>query len=159
MMDKIRRNPLKEMDQRELDLPETVFSRDIESKVFQSIVLQCIAKIEGVSLLGGTLIDNLLGRDAIDRIKGISIEQDQKLHSVAIDVEVNILYGVSIPEKAEEIQNKVAEEVSSLTGLHVSRVHVIFKGLFVPGMKIAEPIFENTAEEKVTSSVPYGDGF
>jgi uncharacterized alkaline shock family protein YloU len=157
MIDKMRRDPLKEMDRRELDLPETVFSRDIESKVFQSIVLQCIAKIEGVSLLGGSLIDNLLGRDAVDRIKGISVEQDQKLHSVAIDVEVNILYGVSIPEKAEEIQNKIAEEISSLTGLHVSRVHVIFKGLFVPGMKIAEPFFEKT-EEKATS-VPYGDGF
>ena len=35
-------NPLKEIDTKELELPETVFIRDIESKVFQSIVLQCL---------------------------------------------------------------------------------------------------------------------
>jgi uncharacterized alkaline shock family protein YloU len=157
MMNKLRKDPLKGMDQRELELPETLFSRDIESKVFQSIVLQCIAKIEGISLLGGTLIDNLLGIECRECIKGISIEQDLKQHSVAIDVEVNILYGVSIPEKAEEIQNKIVEEVSSLTGLHVSRVHVIFKGLFLPGMKLAPEVMEKIEEDK--SSIPYGDGF
>lgn len=153
----IRKDPLKEMDKRELELPETLFSRDIESKVFQSIVLECIAKIDGVSLLGGTLIDNLLGREKIDCIKGISVEQDLKQHSVAIDVEVNILYGVCIPEKAEEIQNKIVEEVSSLTGLHVSRVHVVFKGLFLPGMKTAPEVMEMSEQKE--SSIPYGDGF
>ncbi len=155
MMNKLRKNPLKEMDQRELELPETLFSRDIESKVFQSIILQCIAKIDGVSLLGGTLIDNLLGREGMDCMKGISIEQDLKQHSVSIDVEVNILYGISIPEKAEEIQNKIVEEISSLTGLHVSRVHVIFKGLFLSGMKPVPEVVEKTE----APSIPYGDGF
>jgi uncharacterized alkaline shock family protein YloU len=158
MINKFRKDPLKEMDQRELELPETLFSRDIESKVFQSIVLQCIRKIEGVSLLEGTLIDDILGREALDRIKGISIEQDLRLHSVSIEVEVNVLYGASIPEKAEEIQNKIVEEVSSFTGLHVSRVHVIFKNLFLPGMKSIPETEENIKVEEV-ASVPYGDGF
>ncbi len=122
---------LKNMDTREIELPETVFIRDIETRVFQGIALQCLAKIEGIALLEGNLFDSLLGRD-LERVKGIHVEQDQKKHSVEVRVEINVLYGVSIPEKAEEIQTKLAEEVSHWTGLHVASVHVIFKELILP---------------------------
>ncbi len=119
---------LKNMDQREVKLPETVFIRDIETRVFQAIVVQCLSKVEGIGLLEGNFFDSLLGRE-VEHVKGIEVEQDQKKHSVNIRVEVNILYGISIPAKAEEIQSKLSEEVSRWTGLHVSSVHVIFKDL------------------------------
>lgn len=120
---------LKQIDTKELELPETVFIRDIETRLFQSIALQCLARIEGVALIEGNLIDNLLGRDSIDRLKGIYVEQDQKKHSVSVKVEVNVAYGISIPEKAEEIQMRIAQDISRLTGLHVGCVHVVFKNL------------------------------
>lgn len=121
-------NPLKQIDTKELELPDTVFIRDIETKVFQAIVLQSLSHIEGVETLEGNLFDTLLG-DNLDGIKGIHVDQNQKNHSVNVRVEVNIAYGLSIPEKAEEIQNKVLEDISCLTGLHVGTVHVIFKNL------------------------------
>lgn len=119
---------LKNMDAREIELPDTVFIRDIETRVFQGIVLQSLAKIEGIGLLEGNIFDSLLGRE-LERVKGIHVEQDQKKHSVVIRVEINIAYGYSIPEKAEEVQTKLVEEVSRWTGLHVASVHVIFKDL------------------------------
>ena len=119
---------LKNMDTREIELPETVFIRDIDTRVFQAIALQCLAQIEGVGLLEGNLFDSLLGRE-VERVKGIHVTQDQKNHSVELRVEINILYGVNIPQKAEEIQEKLVEEISQWTGLHVSSVHVIFKDL------------------------------
>ena len=119
---------LKNMDQREVKLPETVFVRDIETRVFQAIVVQCLSKIEGIGLLEGNFFDSLLGRE-VEHVKGIEVEQDQKKHSVNIRVEVNVLYGIAIPAKAEEIQSKLSEEISRWTGLHVSSVHVIFKDL------------------------------
>lgn len=122
-------NPLKNIDTKEIELPDTVFIRDIESRVFQSITVQCLSKISGVSLLEGTFIDSLLGRDASERIKGIHVDQDSKNHSVQIKVEINVAYGVAIPAKAEEVQQKIAEEVSAFTGLHVGSVHVVFKNL------------------------------
>ena len=122
---------LKNMDTREIELPDTVFIRDVETRVFQAIALQCLAKIEGIGLLEGNLLDTLLGRD-LERIKGIHVEQDQKKHSVDIRVEINVLYGISIPEKAEEVQTRLAEEISQWTGLHVASVHVIFKDLIHP---------------------------
>ena len=136
-----KNNELMKMDDREIGLPETTYIRDIESRVFQGIVLQCLAKIEGIGLIGGNIIDSILGRDT-ERIKGIHVEQDQKKHSVFIRVEVNIMYGISIAEKAEEIQNKIIEEITLYTGLHVSCVHVIFKNL------ITEKTEEELVEEK-----------
>ncbi len=122
-------NPLKEIDTKELELPETTFIRDIESRVFQSIALQCLSQVEGVEPLEGNLFDSLLGRDRLESVKGIHVEQDQKNHSVNVKVEINVAYGICIPEKAEEIQSKLLEEISQLTGLHVGSVHVVFKNL------------------------------
>src|SRR3989344_1310361 len=122
---------LKHMDSREVELPDTMYIRDIETRVFQGIVVHTLAKIEGIGLLEGNLFDSLLGRE-LEHVKGIHVEQDQKKHSVNIRVEINVLYGISIPDKAEEVQTKLAKEVSRWTGLHVASVHVIFKELIPP---------------------------
>ena len=119
------------LDSRELNLPETVFIRDIETRVFQTIVLQSLSKIDGVGLLEGNLLDSLLGRE-VERVKGISVEQDSKKNAVEVKIEINIAYGFSIPEKAEEVQTKIVEEISRWTGLHVSSVHVVFKDMILP---------------------------
>ncbi len=124
-------DPLKHMDAREIELPNTVFIRDIETRVLQGIVLQVLSKIDNISLIEGNLFDSLLGRD-LERIKGIHVDQEQKGRSVSIRVEINIVYGISIPEKSEEIQIKLAEEVAKWTGLHVASVHVVFKELVSP---------------------------
>lgn len=122
------------LDTKEFELPETVFSRDIETRVIQVIILHCLGKVEGVSLIGGTLIDSLFGRD-VERVKGIFVEQDSKNHLIKVKVEINIDYGISIPQKAEEVQIKIVEEITRLTGLHVAAVHLIVKGLIPPKMK------------------------
>src|SRR5579872_6010619 len=117
---------LKQLDTKEFELPDTLFVRDIESRVFQSIAIECLVRIDGVGLLEGNIIDHWLRRDSVEGLKGIYVEQDQKNHSVNIKVEINVAYGVSIPEKAEEIQTKIAKEISHLTGLHVGCIHVVF---------------------------------
>lgn len=127
----------KKLDIKEFELPDTTFIRDIEDRVLQSIVLHCLAHTTGISLIEGNFIDNLLGRKPTESVKGIYAEQDHKSHSVSIKVEVNIHYGISIPAKAEEIQTKIVEEITNLTGLHVASVHVVFKNV------ISEEEFKN----------------
>ena len=119
----------KKLDTKEVKSKETVFIRDIETKVFQAITLKCLSKIEGISLIEGNFIDHLLGREGVERNKGIFIEQDVKGHSVACKIELNVAYGLSIPDKAEEIQNKIVSDIQTFTGFHVASVHVIFKSL------------------------------
>lgn len=122
----------KKIDTKEFELPDTFYVRDIENRVFQGIVLQCLARIDGITLVEGNFIDNILGRGAVEGVKGIYSEQDNKHQSVNITVEVNICYGYSIPEKAEQIQTLIDEEITRLTGLHVSCVHVVFKSIVLP---------------------------
>lgn len=137
-MDELRKNDvLSKMDAKEFELPLTTYIRDIETKVFQGIVLKCLSKIKGIALIEGNLFENLLGRET-DKIKGIHVEQDLKKYSVFIRVEISIAYGYSIPEKAEEIQNKIIKEIITYTGLHVSCVHVIFKNLINETMERIE---------------------
>ncbi len=119
----------KRFDSKEFEFPETTFSRDIDEKVFQGIILQCLSNIDGISLVGGNFIDNILGRSGPEGVKGINADQDSKSQSINIKIEINICYGNSIPEKAEEIQTKVAEEITRLTGLHVASVHIVFKNV------------------------------
>ncbi len=115
----------------ELHYPDTTYIQNIDDRVFQSIVLECLGRVPGVTCATGNLFDNLLGRGS-DRLRGIHIAQEAKSHSVGIKVEVDIEYGLSIPEKSEEIQLEVSTAITKLTGLHVSSVHVIFKGVSHP---------------------------
>jgi uncharacterized alkaline shock family protein YloU len=124
-----KKTQTKKFDTQEFELPETLFVRDVENKVFQGIALQCLSKIDGIALVEGNFIDNILGRTALEGVKGIVVEQDSKNHSVGMRIDVNICYGYSIPEKAEEIQMACAEEITKLTGLHVSFIHVVFKNV------------------------------
>lgn len=126
------------VDTQELEVPETTYVRDIENRVFQAIILQVLTKVEDINLLEGNLIDAILHRGNVERIKGIFVEQDAKSPTIKIKVEVNVHYGISIPEKAKEIQQKITEDIHKLTGLHVSSVHVIFKSMYLDEPKALE---------------------
>ena len=127
------------IDPKEFELPETNFTQDIDPKIFQTIILQTLSSIKGITLLEGGFIDSLLRRSNTDSLKGINIEQDAEKHSINIRIELNVMYGVSIPEKAEEIHNNLARELTRLTGLHIENIHVVFKGLVLPDMKKDKP--------------------
>ena len=118
----------KNIDVKEIQLPTTDFIFDIESKVLQSICYQCIRQIEGLIPLEAGLIDNLLGHE---QLKGIHVQQDSKQQAVIVKVEVSVIYGASLPVKAESLQSLIVKEISELTNLHVGSVHVIFKNLIV----------------------------
>lgn len=126
---KMLRKDFQKVDTKEFELPETTYIRDIENKVFQEIILRCLQTIPGIATAEGNFIDNIFGKASGESLKGIYTEQDNRNHSVSVKVEINIGYGISIPSKAEEIQTKITEEITRLTGLHVSSVHVIFKSL------------------------------
>ncbi|MBA3957499.1 MAG: Asp23/Gls24 family envelope stress response protein [Parachlamydiaceae bacterium] len=119
----------KRVDTKEFELPDTMFVSHIDAKVFQGIALQCLSQIDGIALVEGGFMSSFFGRNGPEVGCGVHSEQDSRNHSVSIKIEVNIQYGLSIPEKAEEIQTKVVEEITRLTGLHVSSVYVAFRSI------------------------------
>lgn len=154
MIDKKKSVDTKKVDTKEFELPETVFVRDIENRVFQGIVLQCLSEIDGIGLVEGNFINSIFSRGP-EGVAGIHAEQDNKNHSVNIKLEVNIQYGISIPEKAEEIQSRISEEITKLTGLHVSSVHVVFKNVlpFDQIKMLRSPLTSGTIPAALTKSV------
>lgn len=159
-IDNGRQSGIKKVDTKEFELPETTFIRDIDTKVFQGIVLQCLAQIPGIALVEGNFIDNFLGRSTPEVSNGIHSQQDSNTHSVSIKIEVNICYGIPLPEKAEEIQAKVAEEITRLTGLHVSSVHIVFKDLIIADQtKRMLNHLDQFAKEPKSSNNEYSDVF
>ena len=121
---------------------ETIFIKDIDSRVFQAITIKCLSGVEGIGLIEGNFIDHLLGREGLGA-KGIAVEQDPKNQSISIKVELNIAYGISIPEKAQEIQNKLIDQIVKFTGHTVSVVHVIFKSMITDQL-LDEPANKET---------------
>lgn len=151
---------IKKVDTKEFELPETTFIRDIDTKVFQGIILQCLSKIEGIAPVEGNFIDNILGRSSTEVSNGIHSEHDSHSQSVSIKIEVNVYYGISIPEKAEEIQSKVVEEITRLTGLRVSSIHIVFGNLIVGDQTAtANPMFTNIEQAMKDSSRQSGSEY
>lgn len=150
---------VKKVDTKEFNLPETFFIRDVENRVFQGIVLQCLSEIEGIGLVEGNFIDSIFSRGQ-EGIAGIHVEQDSKNQSVTVKIEINVQYGYSIPEKAEEIQTLVANEITKITGLHVSTVHVVFKNVLpVDQIKMLRSPLTTASIVKTPIEDEYNDEF
>jgi uncharacterized alkaline shock family protein YloU len=150
----------KRFDAKEFEFLETSFIRDIDTHLLQGIVLQCLETIPGIAVIEGNFIDSIFGRTGAEKSASIIAEQDSKNHAVSIKVEVNIAYGISVPEKAEEIQSKIVEEITRLTGLHVANVHVVFRGLIPLEKKKKVGSFEGKiAKQDDGYEAEYNDDF
>lgn len=159
MAEKKMKVDIKKVDTKEFNLPETFFIRDVENRVFQGIVLQCLSQIEGIGLVEGNFIDSIFSRGQ-EGIAGIHVEQDSKNQSVTVKIEINVQYGYSIPEKAEEIQTLVANEITKITGLHVSTVHVVFKNVLpIDQIKMLRSPLTTTSVVKTPIEDEYNDEF
>jgi uncharacterized alkaline shock family protein YloU len=134
--------------QEKKDLTETVFLTDIENKVFQAIVFQTLQEISSIELIEGSIFDTLLGGEEGERMKGIHIECDEAQPTVNVKIELNILYGVCIPEKSLEIELKVKEKITQLTGFHVGLIHVTFKNVVCP--KSLQELIDKASEQPLS---------
>ena len=142
-----------QLDPQEFELPETTYSHEIENKVFRGIILNILAQSPGVAPLEGSFLETFIGR--VDTVKGITIEQDAKSHSVNVTIEIGIQYGVHIPKKAEELQNRISEAITAMTGMRVGCVHIVFRELAREGK---DPLSERpieTREQPLTSSIEH----
>lgn len=131
----------------EMNYIDTVYVQNIESKVFQAIVYQSLKEIDSIELIEGNLFDSLIGGEGNEKMKGIHVEQDEASHTVSFKIDLNVSYGVCIPSKAQEIQKKIKEDVSKLTGLHIGYVHVVFKNVILP--ENLNKLIEQASEEPI----------
>ena len=100
----------------------------IAPRVLEIIAGIAASEVDGVSKMYGTLansVSELLGRS--DFRRGVKIANDQD--ELAIDVDVYVEYGISVPKVAGLIQERIKQQVALMTSLKVTEVNVHVKGI------------------------------
>lgn len=100
----------------------------IAPRVLEIIAGIAASEVDGVSKMYGTFansVSELLGRS--DFRRGVKIANDQD--ELAIDVDVYVEYGVSVPKVAGLIQERIKQQVALMTSLKVTEVNVHVKGI------------------------------
>ena len=111
----------------------------IHENVIASIVRKVACSVEGVSKISGSsFVDNIAEMVGSKKMHDRSIVVEMGDSSVSVEVSINLVYGVSLPEVAEKVQKAVADEIIRLTGLKVAKVNIVIR-------EIEEP--ENGKEE------------
>ena len=101
----------------------------ISDDVLAAEAVKVVSGMEGVSRLTGGITDNLS-----ENILGIThsrkgVKLSHKDDGILIDVYINVLYKVKIPQLAWDIQGKIKSELEKLTNEKVIEVNIHVQGV------------------------------
>ena len=100
----------------------------IASDVVAIIAALAATETEGVSSMAGNITNELIGRFGMRNLsKRVKVTMEEGL--VHVDIMLNIKYGYSIKEVAEQVQNRVSQQIETMTGLIVPEVNVRVAGV------------------------------
>ncbi|MBQ7096516.1 MAG: Asp23/Gls24 family envelope stress response protein [Clostridia bacterium] len=112
----------------------------ISDDVIATIASIATKTVDGVFEMAGSITGGfveLFGKKNPSKGVKVSITDND----VAIDIDVVVKFGVKIPDVAEEVQDKVKNEVEAMTGLNVVAVNVN-----VEGIRISSKVDENAED-------------
>ncbi len=95
----------------------------IDGGVVEKIVAMTCREVPGVLQLKGNLINSLPGLRGSDVTKGVSVEMSGD-DACTVNVAVILEYGTSAPRVFQELHDKVASAIETMTGLKVNAVNV-----------------------------------
>ncbi|MEG1880094.1 MAG: Asp23/Gls24 family envelope stress response protein [Oscillospiraceae bacterium] len=127
----------------------TVNISDDVVSIIASLAVNSIKGVVGmVSSISGGFAE-LLGKKNL--AKGVKVTVSE--NKVTLDLAIIVEYGAKIPDVAWEIQEKVKNEVESMTGLTVAAVNVSVEGVNVtkettPAKNVAEVVEKTEKTEK-----------
>jgi uncharacterized alkaline shock family protein YloU len=114
----------------------------ISDTVVAKIAGMAAREVPGVYALGGGMSralgavrERLTGGTGLTQ--GVAVEVGER--QAAIDLDVIVEYGVSIPDLAAGIRRNVINAVENMCGLEVTEVNITVDDLHLPGDEAAEP--------------------
>jgi uncharacterized alkaline shock family protein YloU len=119
---------------------------NIAEEVIASIASIAASEVEGLADMKTGSIADIVGIFG-GRQKGVEVRLDDE-GKVHVNLKVTVAYGHPIHEVARHIQQKVTEDVKSMTGLDVDGVDVYVKDLKLT----SEPEAEEVVEEEQTEA-------
>ena len=125
----------------EIDIGTVRISPDVVSAI-ASVAVTEIDGIAGVAqnLTGG--LAELLGKRNVSR--GIKVEVNDGV--AVIDANIIVNYGAVIPAVSAKLQEKIKDDVETMTGISVDRVNVHVQGVKLETSAPAEPKEDAEAE-------------
>lgn len=117
-----------EYNQENREKKTSVGEVQIANEVVSSIAGISAAEVEGVDSMAGGFTNELAGKLGVRNLsKGVKVEVVED--KAVVDLAVNMKYGYSIPDTCEQVQEKVAQAINSMTGLVVEKVNVRIAGV------------------------------
>lgn len=117
-----------EYNQENREKKTSVGEVQIANEVVSSIAGISAAEVEGVDSMAGGFTNELAGKFGVRNLsKGVKVEVVED--RAVVDLAVNMKYGYSIPDTCEQVQEKVAQAINSMTGLEVEKVNVRIAGV------------------------------
>lgn len=100
----------------------------IASDVVAAIAALAATEIDGVYSMAGNITNELIGKLGMKNLsKGVKILMEGGI--VRVDMMVVVNYGYSIPEVSGQVQERVSQQIETMTGLTVSEVNVRVSGV------------------------------
>lgn len=120
----------------------------ITEDVISVIAGVAIKDIEGVAKAATGFTEGISEAFGIKNLgKGVKVEINEK--EVKIDVSIILKYGAKIPEVASKIQEKIATDVETMTGLKVVSVNVKVQGIENNNESETEKSLEDISENEI----------
>lgn len=100
----------------------------IAADVVAAIAGLAATEVDGVYAMAGTLTNELAGMLGKKKLtKGVKVQME--LGVVNVDMMISVRYGYSIPKVTEQVQERVSQQIETMTGLTVSEVNVRVSGV------------------------------
>lgn len=100
----------------------------IHEGAITTIVRKAACSVPGVTrITGNSFVDNIAEIVGSKKIQDRSIQIAMNNSSVAVELSINIQYGVQLPAVAAAVQDAVSREIKAITGLNVTKVNVIVR--------------------------------
>ena len=100
----------------------------IHEGAIATIVRKAACSVPGVTrITGNSFVDNLAEIVGSKKIQDRSIQIAMNNSSVAVELSINIQYGVQLPAVAAAVQDAVSREIKAITGLNVTKINVIVR--------------------------------
>lgn len=101
----------------------------IASDVVAAIAGLAANGVDGVHSTLGKITNEVAGKLSMKNVsKGVKVFMDNGI--VRVDIAVNMKYGYSIPRVSAQIQEKVSQQIETMTGLIVPEVNVRITGVY-----------------------------
>lgn len=111
----------------------------IHNSVIAIIARIAAVKVEGVSDVVGSLVEDVAGKIGIRQAdRGVHVEIDGD--RIRLNLSLAVDYGVFIPRICFEVQTQVRRAVEEMTGKTVKTVNVVVRSLRVPNRPQPEPV-------------------